>query len=965
MNSMDDLVESFAQLQTNDNTVNVETAYLANFTKIYSKSISLHKKILPEKLIVMIGDSHTLYIMDRDDITGSIPRYLQDPMTIYKDNILHFYKYHHYTLVYPYTVYKTPDEIDNEQYRYIVSPNYFKEDRYKRSNYIIYLKQDGEEYTMLTYVNNNVIDNIILNKRENVYSLNELIKRELSDKILKGMTDELDNIKNQKIQFTGMATLDNEELFLKDNIHLYHYQRADIDWMLTLHNDIANDTNIISFKKKNTYKILDDKFIMISGHILNTKLFPDIPEEHTYTNATLKFYGGNLISEVGLGKTITTLYYIFETGLEKRSVYSSFVDFYDKCNYVFKRGKVKGKPCVKTTSNENSLFCNEHSNTLFVDRRVLVYKNMDSFNLNSFINSNGFINTNASLVICPNHLCDQWVHEYYSKFKNIHRVVMIVTLDEWNTLSLGDILFADVVIISYSILYKIIYGRRNNISGIIKKHKNEENNAIDWESVLKSTSFGGLNIFNWNNVILDEAHELENIPRKNIIENTILNLQKNTIWNITGTPFPDEILSFFNRLYYTTNLHYRKESIFSEGLDKELVKASRQLFRRNRKLEIRQEVSENIINEIVHKLTFTQQEKNIYTSHLQSGVLKYSLLTKLCCDCELYSEIKTLIKNCKTFDEIQTLMLNLHKHKMNSCEKHISDLINIIKEKEESNNNDDDHLQSLGHLKRKLTLEQTKLSNHTRTYNYLKNVLDNIPVEEDISCPICLENIEKSKLIITKCGHKFCMDCITVLFKNTKYINCPSCKGEISDKDFYLLMESQANNLSENEDDTLEKIIHNVKSTKIGSIIHYLKNELLDGDKVIIFSQWDELLAKVGRHLTDYKIKIVFCDGTVYARKRAISSFQKSKDHNIIMLSSKYAASGINLTAANKIILLEPVYGSKEYRQNIETQAIGRADRIGQMRPIEVHRFIISDTIEEDIINENIDEQILMRLTAA
>jgi SNF2 family DNA or RNA helicase len=77
----------------------------------------------------------------------------------------------------------------------------------------------------------------------------------------------------------------------------------------------------------------------------------------------------------------------------------------------------------------------------------------------------------------------------------------------------------------------------------------------------------------------------------------------------------------------------------------------------------------------------------------------------------------------------------------------------------------------------------------------------------------------------------------------------------------------------------------------------------------------------------------------------------KSNDVNIILLSSRNAASGINLTAANKIILLEPVYGTKEYRYNIESQAIGRADRIGQKRPIDVLRFIIKDTIEEDIFN--------------
>ena len=92
--------------------------------------------------------------------------------------------------------------------------------------------------------------------------------------------------------------------------------------------------------------------------------------------------------------------------------------------------------------------------------------------------------------------------------------------------------------------------------------------------------------------------------------------------------------------------------------------------------------------------------------------------------------------------------------------------------------------------------------------------------------------------------------------------------------------------------------------------------------------------------------------GSVYQRKNAIETFSNLKSNtNIILLSSKNAASGINLTAANKIILVEPVYGTMEYRKDIENQSIGRCARLSQKRQIEVIRFIIKDTIEEEIIN--------------
>jgi DNA repair protein RAD5 len=126
-----------------------------------------------------------------------------------------------------------------------------------------------------------------------------------------------------------------------------------------------------------------------------------------------------------------------------------------------------------------------------------------------------------------------------------------------------------------------------------------------------------------------------------------------------------------------------------------------------------------------------------------------------------------------------------------------------------------------------------------------------------------------------------------------------------------------------------------------------------DNDKCIIFSQWDNMLTKIGNILKQEKIDVLYCSGTVYQRKRAINNFQNNSKNNIICLSSENCASGINLTSANKIILIEPIYGSKEYRKDIENQAIGRADRIGQKRPIEIIRFIIKNTIEEDILNDN------------
>ena len=141
--------------------------------------------------------------------------------------------------------------------------------------------------------------------------------------------------------------------------------------------------------------------------------------------------------------------------------------------------------------------------------------------------------------------------------------------------------------------------------------------------------------------------------------------------------------------------------------------------------------------------------------------------------------------------------------------------------------------------------------------------------------------------------------------------------------------------------------------TKIANIIYYIKSV---PDHIIIFSQWDDMLRKIGHILDDYGIKNVFCRGNVFQRDKAVRLFSSDPTMRVIMLSSESAASGTNLTKASKVILTDPVCGTYEYRKNTEGQAVGRAHRTGQMNEVEVLRFIICDTIEEEIFKANIAE---------
>jgi SNF2 family DNA or RNA helicase len=563
-----------------------------------------------------------------------------------------------------------------------------------------------------------------------------------------------------------------------------------------------------------------------------------------------------------------------------------------------------------------------------------------------------------------------------------------VTGDQYSNITFGDLLFADVVVISYNFLLNKIFNntvyKRKLESDFSKRGftLNREMTLEEKNKLLMSKDLVLLHLFYWNRVILDEVHEIQNMQKANVLKDKISNFSSIYKWNISGTPFANNVTSFVNLMSYNTDYGkayynfdiYKNECINLKnlvefGLDSDIINKCKFLFRRNTKQSIKDEYDGSVIKPNVHFLNFTSQERSIYDSYIQESNRHLNFLIKLCCHPELNQDTKEMIRNCKTFDEIQKCMLDYNKQLLEKeCNKiKILEIEIDYYEKELRDERDDsDTIDSikckLNISRRQYTISKKNREDISRTYNYLKMSIDKLKdSSSECVCPICLDDINVDNIVITKCGHKFCWDCLYETHKIRKDagIKCPTCNLCMNNDEVYLLKDDKRNH---NEMSDLEKIIDRVKSTKIGNIIYYLKNSIEPNDKVILFSQWDEMLHKVGDLLKDTGINIVYCNGTVYQRKRAITNFTKKDDVNVILLSSRNAASGINLTVSNKIIFLEPIYGTKDYRTSIESQAIGRADRIGQKRPIEIHRFLIKQTVEEEIYDDLIDDTKLKQL---
>lgn len=277
----------------------------------------------------------------------------------------------------------------------------------------------------------------------------------------------------------------------------------------------------------------------------------------------------------------------------------------------------------------------------------------------------------------------------------------------------------------------------------------------------------------------------------------------------------------------------------------------------------------------------------------------------------------------------------------------------------------DNMIDDLNNFKNKLLEVQKEYDGNKTTFDFFNNVLERIKKttnknknedneddndnDDDNNCGICLSEIPEDDIGVTKCGHIYCFECIKTIIADKH--KCPYCNRGLKDNELYMISYEKKNKQNKNNQEINDKLhLINSVGTKLANLIYYLKQTK---EHVIIFSQWDDLLRKVADILNDYGISNISCRGNVWQRDKAIRLFNNNNDIRVIMLSSESAASGTNLTKASKVILLDPVCGSYEYRKNTEGQAIGRAHRMGQTKQVEVVRFIIKNSIEEEIYNDN------------
>ncbi len=562
------------------------------------------------------------------------------------------------------------------------------------------------------------------------------------------------------------------------------------------------------------------------------------------------------------------------------------------------------------------------------------------------------IYSKATLIIVPSHLAKQWADEYNKVHKKNKKIVVILTKCQHDKVTYKDLIEADLIIVTIQFLLNIknygsIYydtrkGFNNDQRNIAILNYYEYLKKIDYNNITKPL----FEYFHFNRVIIDEGHEImesNNLTYKvnNFIHDFIRNINSNFKWYISGTPYTtiNGLINIFN--FLNIKIHIDDEIIKVNDIQitelypylttshiLELIMKT--VVIRHLKEDVKDSIKLLGHTETIEWVELTESEKNIYDSKLEGRLprtkAERKLLQQICCHPLIAESFKKIIgKNPMSLDEVQEKLVEHHTKVIETYTKKIEDL---------DTTNQAYHM-LLANYNSKITESKFIL----KTLEKINTKL----VNEEENCIICYDNMEDPML--TPCGHIFCDRCITLCINNKP--ECPLCKTNVTYDKLVKIKNKNTQQII-----TTNPLIMKY-GTKLGKLIQMVRELLAQDARIIIFSQWDEMLLLIRKSMSENNVDCSFIAGNVYHRNKAISKFKLGgKDNSVILLSLQNAASGTNLTEATHIFFVEPIDDTKENINAIESQAIGRAVRTGQKQVTQIIRILCKNTIEEEIYNK-------------
>ena len=431
----------------------------------------------------------------------------------------------------------------------------------------------------------------------------------------------------------------------------------------------------------------------------------------------------------------------------------------------------------------------------------------------------------------------------------------------------------------------------------------------------------------WRRVVLDEGHIIRNPQTKSALAAS--NLIARSRWVLTGTPIINNLKDLFSlvRFIGLTGGLERLEifnSVLIRPLNQGDANASLLLqalmaticLRRKKEMKF-VDLKLPELSEYVHRIDFLDHEKEKYEAlQTEAKGLLHTIQR---------SQTNSSRKGQDTYRHLLEMLLRLRQvcNHWKLCGERVSSVLSALEAQKVVD----------------LTPENRKA---------LQNMLQ-ISIESREDCPICLEELHNP--VITACAHVFGSDCIQRVIETQH--RCPMCRAEPLELESLV---SPAVDLGETSD--RPDIDIDTSSSKVEALLSILKaSSKKPGTKTVIFSQWTSFLDIIQAQLEANGYRYTRIDGTMSATKRdaSLTALETDSECTIMLASLAVCSVGLNLVAANQVILADSWWAPA-----IEDQAVDRVHRLGQKKPTTVWRLVMNDSIEDQVLNIQAEKRKLM-----
>ncbi|KAM4723825.1 helicase-like transcription factor isoform 1-T4 [Anableps anableps] len=458
----------------------------------------------------------------------------------------------------------------------------------------------------------------------------------------------------------------------------------------------------------------------------------------------------------------------------------------------------------------------------------------------------------------------------------------------------------------------LYYGSERNRS---KTFLSSQDVVITTYNVL-STDFGNkspLHGINWLRVVLDEGHIIRNPNAQ--MSKAVLELKAQRRWILSGTPIQNSVKDLWMLLAFLRLKPFDVREWWNRVIQRPVIQGDRAglqnlqnlvkciTLRRTKLSEIdgRRLVSLPKKTVYVEQVELSQQEREEYELARNEGRRTIAR----------YVAEGSVLRN---YADVLVILMRLRQH---CC-----------------------HPDLTGRISSDLATADTPAELRQRLIEKLRLVL---ATGSDEECSVCLDSIRLP--VITHCAHVYCRPCIAQVISSEQKARCPLCRSEIKTSE---LVEFPTEEMEDEKSMNSDRWRTSSKVQALMGNLLRLRSEDVN-IKCLVVSQFTRFLTILETPLREHGFSFVRLDGTVSQKKRPqiIREFQSSAGDSpkIMLLSLKAGGVGVNLTAASHVFLMDPAWNPAT-----EEQCIDRCHRLGQKRNVVVTKFIVKDSVEENMV---------------